>query len=214
MNPDFRERAFLPVVLPLLVVGGFALFAVSLSRVLLAIPELSAALLALVIAGYVLVVSALIAARPHLSTRALGVGLVLGLVGVTAAGAAGAQAGIRPVEHGEEEAAGESGEEGEDDGGAAESADVPADALVFVADDIEYSEAPDTAEGGEVTLAIDNQGGQFHDVVLEETGEEVLGADGGETDVASTTLDAGTYTYYCSVPGHRDAGMEGTLEVQ
>ena len=28
------------------------------------------------------------------------------------------------------------------------------------------------------------------------------------------TLAAGTYTYYCSVPGHREAGMQGTLTIK
>ena len=37
--------------------------------------------------------------------------------------------------------------------------------------------------------------------------------DGG-TKSFSATLKAGTYTYYCSVPGHRQAGMQGTLTVK
>ena len=34
------------------------------------------------------------------------------------------------------------------------------------------------------------------------------------TKTLSVTLKAGTYKFYCSVPGHRMAGMEGTLTVQ
>ncbi len=33
------------------------------------------------------------------------------------------------------------------------------------------------------------------------------------TKSITMTLTAGTYTYYCSVPGHRQAGMVGTLKV-
>lgn len=42
----------------------------------------------------------------------------------------------------------------------------------------------------------------------------VAHADAGETVTATFRIDAaGTYTVYCSVPGHRDAGMVASLEV-
>lgn len=208
MNKDFRERAFVPLMLPLALVAGFGLFAFSLSRVLLAIPEFSSVFVALMVAAYVLVVATLVSARPHLPPRALAVGLVIGMLGVTAAGVAGAAAGVRPV-HEEEEAEGGEGEEGED------AAEFPADALVFVAVDTAYEEAPTTAEAGELTLGLDNQGSAPHDVTIEEAEDEtVVEANGGETATGTIELEPGSYTYYCSVPGHRAAGMEGSLEVQ
>ncbi|MGH9030492.1 MAG: plastocyanin/azurin family copper-binding protein [Acidimicrobiia bacterium] len=42
----------------------------------------------------------------------------------------------------------------------------------------------------------------------------VAHADEGETVTAKFTIDrAGTYAVYCSVPGHRDAGMVASLEI-
>lgn len=206
MNKDFRERVFLPVLLPLLLIAGFFIFSFGLSRVLLAVPDTTATFIALVVAGYVLVVAGLVAARPHIPARALGVGLVIGLVGVGAAGAVGAAAGMRELPHEEEEGG------GEEEGLAAEA---PEGALVFVAIDIDFEEAPTSAEAGEQTIFLANEGAAPHDVTIEEAGDETVAeAEGGETDEGTIDLDAGTYTYYCSVAGHREAGMEGTLEVQ
>ena len=36
----------------------------------------------------------------------------------------------------------------------------------------------------------------------------------GDTETLTLNLPAGTYTFYCNVPGHRAAGMEGTLTVE
>jgi plastocyanin len=36
----------------------------------------------------------------------------------------------------------------------------------------------------------------------------------GGTSTVSASLKPGTYTFYCSVPGHREGGMEGKLTVE
>lgn len=228
MQPDFRRRAFTPVVLPLTLVGVILLFAWSLAQILLVVPAAISAVIALALALYVLVIASLVAARRRISSRILGVSLALGFLSIVAAGAVAAAAGPRPLEHEGEEVAGEAGPEGEtttegeattEGGGATEGADgggeIPPDAQTFVAVDIDYSSAPETMPAGEVTVAIDNQGQIVHNVVFEELGTEpIVEANGGEVDVGTTTVEAGDYTYYCSIPGHRAAGMEGVLTVQ
>ena len=80
-----------------------------------------------------------------------------------------------------------------------------------------YEPAELSAKAGTVTVNFDNPAALAHDVVIEdESGNEV-----GKTDLitqssAETTVDlaAGTYTYYCDVPGHREGGMEGKLTVK
>lgn len=222
MSPEFRQRVLLPVVLPLLLLGLFLAFAFSLSRVFLAVPSATTAtFLALLVAGYLLALAAVVSARPNIPARALGVAMVIGMGGVVLAGALGASAGMREVHPAGEEVAAEGGEGGEggggDGGGEAEGGggDIPEDALTFVAVDIDFEEAPQTAEAGEVPVAIDNQGNLPHDVTFEELGDEpVVEADAGETATETVELEPGTYTYYCSVGTHRESGMEGTLEVQ
>jgi plastocyanin len=89
------------------------------------------------------------------------------------------------------------------------------DALTFVARDIEYAQAPSEAPAGQVSVELVNEGAIEHDVVIEELGDQaVAAAGGGETATGQVGLQPGAYTYYCSVPGHRAAGMEGTLTVE
>jgi len=74
-----------------------------------------------------------------------------------------------------------------------------------------------TAKSGAVAINFTNDSNQSHDVVLADSANKVLGQtpvfEGG-TKSFSVTLKPGTYTYYCSVPGHREAGMQGTLTVK
>ena len=85
----------------------------------------------------------------------------------------------------------------------------------WVAVDIDFASAPETVPAGEVEVTLDNNGRSVHDVTFEEIGDEtVVSVPGGETGTEAVTLEPGTYTYYCSVPGHRAAGMEGQLTVK
>jgi outer membrane protein assembly factor BamB len=80
-----------------------------------------------------------------------------------------------------------------------------------------YSKNKLTAKAGKVTLAFTNDSALGHDVVLTDSSNKVLGQTPvfqGGTKSFTATLAPGTYTYYCSVPGHRQAGMQGTLIVE
>jgi plastocyanin len=74
-----------------------------------------------------------------------------------------------------------------------------------------------TTKAGNVTIEFTNPQALPHDVKIEDSSGNEVG--GTETitegsDSAAVTLKPGTYTFYCSVPGHREAGMEGTLTVK
>lgn len=97
--------------------------------------------------------------------------------------------------------------------GDAEVLDLAADtsgALAYDTDELD-------AKAGNVAIAFTNDSPVGHDVVVEQDGTEVGRGDvitGGSETVALNNLKAGDYTYYCSLPGHREAGMEGTLKVK
>lgn len=82
---------------------------------------------------------------------------------------------------------------------------------------LKYTESQITADAGDDTIAFTNNSPIEHDVVLSNATDKILGQtpvfDHG-TKSFKLTLAAGTYTYYCSVPGHREAGMQGTLTIK
>jgi uncharacterized cupredoxin-like copper-binding protein len=71
------------------------------------------------------------------------------------------------------------------------------------------------AKAGTVSIALTNASPVEHDVAIA-AGSKVLGQTPtfvGGSKTVTLQLTPGTYTFYCSVPGHRQAGMEGTLTV-
>ena len=76
-----------------------------------------------------------------------------------------------------------------------------------------------TAKAGTVTIKFTNASMVAHNFTLQQgTSGAPVGAtptfSGGGTKTLSVNLKPGTYTFYCSVDGHRAAGMQGTLTVQ
>ena len=74
-----------------------------------------------------------------------------------------------------------------------------------------------SAKAGSVTIDFNNTQPLQHDVKVEDSsGQELGGTDLVSSGMATATvnLQPGTYTFFCSVPGHRQAGMEGTLTVK
>ncbi len=75
-----------------------------------------------------------------------------------------------------------------------------------------------TLRAGEVTFDIKNEGAIEHNFVIEDSTQkrvaQIAVIDAGKTEDLKVTLRAGTYALICNLPGHKDAGMTGTLRVQ
>ena len=81
---------------------------------------------------------------------------------------------------------------------------------------LKFEQTSVEATAGKVTIDFTNDSSISHDVKIEGNGVEGEGTDqvtGGSTS-ATLDLQPGTYTFYCSVDGHRAAGMEGQLVVK
>ena len=84
-------------------------------------------------------------------------------------------------------------------------------------DQLAFTANQETANAGKVTVDFTNNSAIGHDVVLTDSQNKILGQtpvfQGGSKSFTAT-LAPGTYTYYCSVPGHRQAGHAGNVDGQ
>ena len=65
---------------------------------------------------------------------------------------------------------------------------------------------------GPLTVTFENTGAQQHDFKINGT-SLFLKADGGKSATGTVTLAKGTYDFECTIPGHKQAGMKGTVVV-
>lgn len=82
---------------------------------------------------------------------------------------------------------------------------------------LKYNTTSLTAKAGKVSIDFTNMSPLGHNLTVASSSGAVVGAtptfEGGSKTL-SLDLKPGTYKFYCTVPGHRQAGMEGTLTVQ
>ena len=164
------------------------------------------------LAAWALIVTALGVTRHDFPGKGGGERIVAAISIVLVAGAIGSAVLSAEDEGGEEGGAAEASQPAEQPGGGGSELQLAADPtgqLRFDKDSLD-------ARAGKVTITLDNPSPVPHNVSIEGNGVDEEGdtvQKGGKSEV-SADLKPGKYTFYCSVPGHRQGGMEGTLTVQ
>jgi len=198
VKADTRDRLLLPVLLPLGILAVIGLVLWGLSRVLLGVHGTPATLVAIVVAGAIVVVSALAATRPQVRVS-------------TIAAMVGATAGVAMVAGGIALAV-VSGEEGGEDGG-------PGAVVNLVAANIAFDPTNLTVPAGRpFSIAFDNRDSAPHNVAIFDNpdrsgtplfeGEIVTGP--VRVDYPVDPLAVGTYYFLCMV----HPNMTGQIEAE
>jgi plastocyanin len=200
---EFRDRVLIPTLVPVAALAIIVVVVLNVSRVLIALEERSGpnpvTALAVILSSGILFGFAYFSSRgEEKSTASVSLMSVAGIM-VILAGFFGAEA-----IHEEEQEAKEKAKE------TAFTADLTVHAF-----DIGWKEKDLKIGPGKVNIEMVNEGAIAHTFVL----DGVAGASkletpsGGSKDGGSFDLQAGTFTYYCDIPGHRQGGMEGKLTV-
>jgi plastocyanin len=81
---------------------------------------------------------------------------------------------------------------------------------------IAYDKTALSSKPGKVTIDFDNPSQLSHDVAIAKGSTEIAKSAlvASSTTSVSADLGPGKYVFYCTVPGHREAGMQGALSVK
>ena len=199
---ELRRRLLLPLLVPLLSIAIVAVLTINVSRVFLAGGKTGALVAVSVVTISILVGAAYVSARPRLRSSSLT--LIASAVVLLAVGAGLTTLG----------AAEEHGEEG--GGGGYQPPEGEPTSTVSVAALVTNAFEPPnpTTTAGIVQIELTCDGCGSHTFLFDDSeyaGFELAVPDGTTTEKAE--LPEGAYVFYCSIPGHREDGMEGTLTV-
>jgi uncharacterized cupredoxin-like copper-binding protein len=79
------------------------------------------------------------------------------------------------------------------------------------AKEYKFTLSPKSVRHGTVTFRITNRGKLAHDFKI--AGKKTKILQKGKSTTLTVKLRKGTYRYVCTIPGHADKGMKGTLRV-
>src|SRR6476469_8477956 len=194
-----KDRMWLPFLIPVGAILAVALFTINISRIFLAASENGsdpAVIAAIIITLGVLLGATFIAAIPRLRTSSL----VLTLCGITAVVLLSGSLALGAAEDKKEASA-------EPTGPAVNTLEVDASNFHFQADNFDVpagiNEIKYVSKEGSHTLAFDEATQAYGN----------LSVPGGKDATKVDLVEGQTYTIYCTLPGHRTAGMHATLTV-
>lgn len=197
---ELRDRVLIPLAVPLVALAVIVVVVLNFSRVLLALEGEVATIVAILTASAVLFGCAWFSSRGEARSPAnVGVlavaGMLLVFSGLTA---------MAKINEEKSEAA------------ADKPPPLPSGppAATIHAFDLGFIEKQATAPAGGAKIAYINDGTLQHTLLFDNVaGFKLSVASKGAKAEGVVKLEPGTYTYYCDVPGHRQAGMEGTMTV-
>lgn len=141
--------------------------------------------------------------------------LALASIALVACGSSSNSTTTTSSSSGEEAGGGAAAESGKESGGAGGSSTLEIE--TDPSGELAYTTTKASAKAGEVTIDFNNPQSLTHDVAIEDSSGKEVGKTEliGQGETSTTVnLKPGTYHYFCTVPGHREAGMEGTLTVK
>lgn len=141
--------------------------------------------------------------------------LALASAALVACGSSGSTT-TNSTSSGEEASGGAAAESGKESGGG-EAGGATVEVEADPGGELAYTTTEASAKAGKVTIDFNNPQGLTHDVAIEDSSGKTVGKTAlvaSEETSTTVNLKPGTYHYFCTVPGHREAGMEGTLTVK
>ena len=208
-DDPIKTRLVLPLLLPLLSIAAIAVYVLNISRVFLAGDKTGSLVLGIIVTLTILVGATVVAAVPRLRTSSLALVLGLGLVIVVGAGAIALGPSLNEGEGGSA-AAGLVGVSGPATGGTVSVTAGPGLSFGGVKFTSNF-----TAKTGVVQIKYGGDAGHTLAIDSPQYASFLLGTDAGTKHAENVKFDKpGTYTIYCTVPGHEAAGMKATITVQ
>ena len=127
------------------------------------------------------------------------------VVAVTLAACGGGQSGTEPGE----------GQATATEPASEQTTAPAADVVLTGTASFEFEPSEVQAEAGTISVALTSTGGPHTFTLDLEEGAETVAQvfSPAETDIGEIELGAGTYVFFCTIPGHREEGMAGTLTV-